>query len=503
MEWLDVLMEPYVVRAFISAAVVGVSCGILGTFIVLRNMSLIGDALSHAILPGVVMGFVLFGHSLFAFFYGAVLAGFFSVFLITWIQNNVRTRNDAAIGIVFSVMFSIGVVGISAISRNKGVHIDLKDFLFGNVLGVTYEDIILNAFILFMVLISVYLLYQQLLLVSFQEKVAKSMGLSVQYVHYFLMLLLSLVVVSALQSVGVILVVGMLVVPSSTAMLLSSRLPIVLFLSGLHGVVSSLVGILLAVAFESTPGPMIILSGAFFYLIAVIFAPEKGFYFIRRAGKLRQQSMQDEDVLKYLVKKGVGNAVLAASQDLKISSNSVKLSIRRLVKAGFIEKVGAEIVILKAGTKHAYDMIRKHRLWETYMVEKLGYSNDQIHLEAERLEHFMPDEFVDQLEASLGYPRIDPHGSPIPQRKGRLGLKLTDCKEGDVIVVTTEQNIEGMSLKLWKMGLTPNLAFRVSSVNDSEILLRREDKEILIAKAMAFDLDISMVFDERKDKGRG
>ena len=139
------LQEPWAFRALIASAMVGISCGVLGCFIVLRNMALIGDALAHAILPGVVVAFVLVGYSTIGFFAGSVIAGLLSAVFITWIQHNVKTKNDAAIGIVFTAMFSIGVIGISWISKNEGVHLDLKDFLFGNILGISNEDIYLTT----------------------------------------------------------------------------------------------------------------------------------------------------------------------------------------------------------------------------------------------------------------------------------------------------------------------------------------------------------------------
>jgi ABC-type Mn2+/Zn2+ transport system permease subunit len=129
MNLLDVLQEPWALRALLASSMVGVMCGILGSFIVLRNMSLIGDALAHAILPGVVFAFMLVGQNALGFFLGSVIAGLLTAFLITWIQQKVNTKNDAAIGIVFTAMFSIGIIGISSINRQPGVHLDLKDFL--------------------------------------------------------------------------------------------------------------------------------------------------------------------------------------------------------------------------------------------------------------------------------------------------------------------------------------------------------------------------------------
>ena len=156
----DILQQEWAIRALIASSLVGIMCGVLGSFIVLRNMSLVGDALAHAILPGVVFAFMLVGYSALGFFTGAVIAGLLTAVGITWIQHNVGTKNDAAIGIVFTAMFSIGVMGISWISRNEGVHLDLKDFLFGNVLGVANSDLYLTAGVTVYVVLSVIIFYR-------------------------------------------------------------------------------------------------------------------------------------------------------------------------------------------------------------------------------------------------------------------------------------------------------------------------------------------------------
>ena len=138
-------------RTLIISILVGAMCGMLGCFIVLRNMALIGDALSHAILPGIVLAFVVAGYSTLGFFVGSVMAGLLSAFLITWLQQKIRIKNDAAIGIIFTFMFSIGIIGISWISGKQGVHLDLKDFLFGNLLSVSQEDLYMSILMLMMV----------------------------------------------------------------------------------------------------------------------------------------------------------------------------------------------------------------------------------------------------------------------------------------------------------------------------------------------------------------
>ena len=188
---LEILQQEWAIRALIASSMVGLMCGVLGCFIVLRNMSLIGDALSHAILPGVVFAFMIVGYSALGFFVGSVIAGLATAFVITWLQHNVGTKNDAAVGIVFTAMFSIGVMGISWISRNEGVHLDLKDFLFGNVLGVSNQDLVLTSLVTVYVFLSIIVFYRQLFVTTFQPVIAQSMGISIKMIHYFLMLLLS------------------------------------------------------------------------------------------------------------------------------------------------------------------------------------------------------------------------------------------------------------------------------------------------------------------------
>jgi ABC-type Mn2+/Zn2+ transport system permease subunit len=217
MDLWQIIQEPWAMRALLASTMVGITCGILGAFIVLRNMSLIGDALSHAILPGVAVAFIFFGYNTIGFFFGTVIAGLLFAIVMTWIQQNTRTKNDAVIGIVFTAMFSIGVIAISAISKT-GVHLDLKDFLFGNVLGVADQDLWMTGIVMVMVVLSIIVFYRYLFASTFQPTIASTMGIPVRFIHYYLMLLLSFSVVAAMQTVGVILVVAMLITPASTAL---------------------------------------------------------------------------------------------------------------------------------------------------------------------------------------------------------------------------------------------------------------------------------------------
>ncbi len=416
MELLDILQEAWAIRALIASSMVGVMCGVLGCFIVLRGMSLVGDALAHAILPGVVVAFMIFGYSMLGFFTGSVVAGLLTAAGITWIQQKVSTKNDAAIGIVFTAMFSLGIMGISYISRDEGVHLDLKDFLFGNVLGVGNTDLILTGLVTVYVLLSTVVFYRYLFVTTFQAVIARTMGISDKLLHYFLMLLLSFAVVAALQTVGVILVVAMLITPASTALLLSSKLNRVLVIAAGLGLLSAIVGLVLAILLETTPGPAMAVVATLFYLLTVFFAPEKGLmakYLQRRKLKRR---IAREDILKTAYR-------LEQQQELTTDNLLARLDmpalryhsgLRFLRRQGWLQT--SPLTLTDKGRAVGKRQVRAHRLWETFLVDKMGLTEEQIHEEAERYEHLMTEEMLDAVDETLGYPTVDPHGSPIPPK---------------------------------------------------------------------------------------
>ena len=394
-ELLSILSEVWAVRALVASSMVGLMCGVLGCFIVLRNMSLVGDALAHAILPGVVIAYMLVGYSALAFFTGAVVAGLSTAVGITWIQQRVRTKNDAAVGIVFTSMFSLGVILISRISRQDGVHLDLKDFLFGYALGVSDTDLLLTGLVMVYVLVSVAVFYRYLFASTFQSVVAQTMGISVQLLHYFLMLLLSFAVVASLQTVGVILVVAMLITPA-------------------------IVGMVVAVWLNTPPGPAMALVATAIYGLTVLLAPRRGLVARYRYRRQRAARTEREDIIKRVFRAQQPGRTPRTTNDLReelgLSRRHWNLRIAGLRRKGLLARGGAPLRLTDAGKLLALRLVRAHRLWETYLSQELGLSEDQIHDEAERLEHLLTEEMLDLVDEELGYPSEDPHGSTIPAK---------------------------------------------------------------------------------------
>lgn len=264
----DLLVYDFLQKALITSVMVGIISGIIGSFIVLRGMSLMGDAISHAVLPGVAISYML-GIS---YFYGAVVAGVLAAVGMGAISQNSRIKTDASIGIVFSAALALGIILITKAQSAT----DLTKILFGNVLHVRTSDMWLTAAISLLVIIVVIVFYKELLISTFDETMAEVYGLNTRMIHYGLMILLTLVSVASLQTVGVILVVSMLITPASTAYLLTDRLSVMVVLSAVFGALSAVVGIYFSYIYDLPSGPVIAIAATLLFVLVMIFSPKEG-----------------------------------------------------------------------------------------------------------------------------------------------------------------------------------------------------------------------------------
>ena len=273
-----------VVMGFLVTA----TCGLIGNYLVLRRMALVGDAISHSVLPGIAIAFLLMHsrHSL-VMFVGALVAGIATTLLIEFIHSKSRIKQDAAIGIVFSTLFAIGVILISLYAGQ--VDLDTDCVLYGEIslvvlepfvkigkYAVAPESVFTMAIVAVLTAVLILLFYKELLVSSFDPGLAAALGINPRVMHYALMCALSVVVVSAFQSVGAIIVIAMLILPGATAYLLTHRLPAMLFLSLLHSALSAVLGMHLAVWLDcSMAGAMVVAGGGLFGL-AWTFNPTGG-----------------------------------------------------------------------------------------------------------------------------------------------------------------------------------------------------------------------------------
>ncbi|MBE2255733.1 MAG: metal ABC transporter permease [Ignavibacteria bacterium] len=419
---IEIFTEPlkyeFIQRALIASIAIGVSCGLIGTYIMLRRMSLIGDALAHSVLPGVVIAFIVSGKSEIALFIGALIAGVVSSVLISFVQRNSKIKEDTSIGIIFTGAFALGIL---LVSQLKQVHIDLSSYLFGDVLGVSNGDIILSGIITLLIILSVILFYKQLLVTSFDPVMAKIIGISTGAVHYFLMTLLSMSIVSGLQSVGVILIIAMLITPPATAFLLTDKLKNLLIISSLTGVISAIAGLYFSYYFNWTSGASIVLVAVFFFALAFLFSPKEGIV-MKYLKRLRTQKINSsEDVVRLVYKFGeiksaneLKNILVAETGISPVKVNGI---LTELIKKGCVIRTNGHIELTEKGKEMAVKLIRSHRLWETYITEKNIVNEENIHEDAHKYEHLLNDDLVEELDKELGHPEKDPHGSPIPKKK--------------------------------------------------------------------------------------
>lgn len=271
---LDGLIEPlqysFMQRSLIVAILVGLICAVVGSYLMVQRLALLGDAIGHSVLPGLAVAYGI-GANIFV---GAFIAGVLSTVVIAWIRTRSPIKEDAAMGIVLSSFFALGITLITLIQKEQ--KIDLNHFLFGNILAVTPEDVKTTALIAFLTLAVVFLLYKELLFYTFDPLGAQAAGLPVNLLNFGLMVLIALTVVASMKAVGVVLVLSLLIAPGATAYLLVPRLHQVMIVGALIGIVSSVSGMYLSYYQNIPSGPAIVLVVSVFFLLALLLSPSHG-----------------------------------------------------------------------------------------------------------------------------------------------------------------------------------------------------------------------------------
>ena len=266
---LDPLTYAFMQRGLLAAVMVGILCSVVGAYVVLRSMAFLGDALAHAILPGIAIAYLINGSLAFGAFAAAIIVAL----LIGFISRQGTIREDTAIGILFAASLALGVALISSI-RNYAV--DLTHILFGNLLGVSSTDLWLTAGLGLVILATVFLLYRPFLVISFDPVLAATLRLPGELLRYLLLVLLALTIVVSLQTVGVALASAMLVTPAATAYLLTRRLSTMMAISAAIGAFSGAAGLYVSYYANIASGAAVVLSATFIFILAYLFAPRRG-----------------------------------------------------------------------------------------------------------------------------------------------------------------------------------------------------------------------------------
>ena len=270
---LDLLLDPltfsFITRAMLAAMIVGVVCSVLGTYVVLRGMAFLGDALAHTILPGVVVAFLL-GWPLAL---GALVMGVATAVGIGALTDRGVIKEDTAIGVIFAGTFALGVALLSATGNYT---VDLAHFLFGNLLGVSANDLWFIFILGIIVLLTIALFYKEFLVITFDPTLAITLRLPTTFLRYLLLVLIAVTVVAALQVVGIALMVAMLVTPAAAASLLTRRLGTMMGVAAVIGAVSGVMGVYISFYLNIASGPAVVLTATLIFVLAYLFAPRRG-----------------------------------------------------------------------------------------------------------------------------------------------------------------------------------------------------------------------------------
>ncbi len=410
-----------------TGALVNISGALLGNYLVLRKMSLMGDAISHAVLPGLAIAFLVTqSRGALPMLAGALLAGLLTILLTETIRRYAGVAEDASIGVVFTSMFALGVVLISRAASQ--VDLDPGCVLYGilesaaldthPLFGVEVPYMALHLAIVTLAVIGFVLLFwKELKLVSFDPALATTLGFRTTLVHYLLMAMVAAFSVVAFEAVGSILVVAMLVAPSATAYLLTDRLKVMALLAPLIGISSAFLGRELAFEFETPVAGAMAVAVGLHFVLAVFFAPRHGLL-ARKIYQFRVGfRVLREDILALLFRweerrpsEGMTREELFRAM---AGNPALRPALVALRFAGELESGDGTFRLSDAGRKAGGKLIRKHRLWESYLAKHTPLPSDHLHDPADRVEHYISGEMVDAVAREVGFPDTDPHGKPI------------------------------------------------------------------------------------------
>jgi manganese/zinc/iron transport system permease protein len=418
--------DPNIRYVVLGSVLLTASSAIVGTFTFLNKRSLIGDAIAHAVLPGICLGFILAGtKNPIALILGAFITGWISVVLVGYISAKTRIKEDTAIGLVLSVFFGIGILMLTVIQKSGNAsQSGLDHFLFGKAAALVGEDLYAFLIVAVILLITVYLLFKEFSLLAFDKDYAKSIGLPVKRIELILTSLIVLAVVIGIQAVGVVLMAAILITPAAAARFWTDKITVMIFLASLFGAFSGLTGAYISYIAPAMPtGPWIVIVVSTIAFISFFFAPRRGvFYRLAKHASIRR-TINDENVLKVLYQLGEENKNFFTQRYVdeiirrrKYDRNSLLKILRRLFKQGYLELKSDLWNLTEEGKNRAQRVVKIHRLWELYLTTYMKIAPDHVHEDAETIEHLLTPELEAELEKQLGYAKVDPHKSEIPYK---------------------------------------------------------------------------------------
>jgi len=405
----------------IGSGILCFAAGVVGTFTYLRKRALIGDVISHSVLPGVTIAFMLTGvKNPVYFLLGAISSGLLSIWIVDYVQAKSKLKPDTILALTLSVFFGVGIVLLTKIQHSgNAAQSGLDSFLFGKAASMGMLDVQLFSVIAVVNVLCIWFFLRGFSLVSFDENYAKGLGFNVSFLKSFLALITVVTVAIGVQAVGVVLMAALLITPAAGARFLTNSISRMLLYAGAFGFLSGVVGVVISYSGTGMPtGPWIVVVLSVFALLAILFGKKKGLLARMKLRNANNIKINNENVLKDVYKIAKDGKNTISINDLvdqeKYVITKLKSILKRLENDNHLDQIRGLIILSDKGRLAAREVIRKHRLWEIYLSKYFQLDADHLHDDAEGIEHVITPEIEKELIRLLERPKTDPHHSKIP-----------------------------------------------------------------------------------------
>jgi len=417
--------DPNVRYVVLGDVLLSASAAMVGAFILLQKKALVGDAVSHSVLPGICAAFLFSGSKNTALMLvGAFITGWLALVTIDYIAAKSKLKKDAAIGLVLSVFFGAGMVMMTYIQQSgNAAQSGLDHFIFGKAATLIGTDLVIFSVLAAVLLIAVGLFFKAFALVAFDRPYAEALGYPVRKLDLLLTSLTVLAVVTGITAVGVVLMAAMLVTPAAAARYWTDNIRRMVAIAVAFGVFAGLAGAYISYTAPAMPtGPWMVVVSSVIAFLSFFFAPKKGIVPKLYTQRKNQRIIAEENTLKMFYHLGEQNSHFNGGRDLteltrtrEVNETLLKTTLRRLVSRQLLETKGHQWALTDAGYRKAARVVRLHRLWELYLTQYMDIAADHVHDDAETIEHIITPELERELEHQLGYPERDPHDTEIPK----------------------------------------------------------------------------------------
>ena len=421
------LKDPNVRWVVIAVILMSSSSAVIGCFTFLRKRALAGDAISHAILPGICLSFLITeSKNPFYLLIGAFISGWIGLYLIDYITRNTKIKTDAALGLILSVFYGIGILLLTTIQNSgNAAQSGLDKYLFGNAASMMPSDIKIFGTFSVVLLLLIFLFYDSFKLITFDRSYAAAKGFPVKRLEFLISVLTVFAIAVGIQAVGVVLMAALLITPAAAARYWTNDLKIMLILSAAFATVAGISGTFVSYTLPKMPtGPWIVMVLSLLAIFSILSGKRKGILAKWQKSRRVETKMLHENILKCMYHLGEVNSnflelwSFAEMKDKRsLSSTQLKEGLKKLEKKGLVSVRGKAARFTEKGLEEGRRVTRIHRLWEIYLTKHMQLPADHVHDDAEAIEHLITPEIEKELEHQLEYPLIDPHDSPIPYNK--------------------------------------------------------------------------------------